>query len=632
VIDLRLWRAALLPIPIVVLVGMFSLQEVPPPLQQGLPPDAFDGEAASSLAEELGRSAPDPRPGSDADEQLGELVRARFSAIGGLTLSEQRFEGSFDGDDVELRNLIGVLPGQSDRQVALIACRDAAQGSGATTSIASTAALLEIANAFSGSTHSKTLVFVSTDGCGLGALGARRFVRDYTGADLLDGVIVLSQPASPDPEPPLVIPWSTGPQSTASQLAETTKRTVSEETGMPPGDEGPVDDLFRLALPAAIGEQGPLIEGGLDAIRISSSGELPPAAADDDPANLDPDTLDRFGRASLSLMLTLDAAPGELEHGPSAYIGIAGNLLPGWTLALLALALLLPVAATAAVGLSASARSPAEAVRGLIWAGIRVLPFLAALVVTDALILVGLLPSPDFPFDPATESLGVVGSLSVLAAAVALGAAAWFLRPLRPPAQSAAATARPAALLVAALAGLGIWLDNPYLGLLVGLGLQTWVPAAARTEAGRLAPTAWILVGLVPVLLAIADLAGRFGVGLGVFKDLLLMFSGDQIGDLPALLVCVIAGAALAIIATAGRGPSPASPEMTIEVRRGDGGPSRPPEAAEEPEEEDAQPEPDEPEPEPAEPERDPRLWSKPTGSSSPPPGRRRLTPSPSVT
>lgn len=631
-IDLRLWRAALLPIPIVVLVGMFSLQEVPPPLQQGLPPDAFDGEAASTLAEELGRSAADPRPGSDADEQLGELVRGRFSAIGGLTLSEQRFEGSFDGEDVELRNLIGVLPGQSDRQVALIACRDAAQGSGATTSIASTAALLEIANAFSGSTHSKTLVFVSTDGCGLGALGARRFVRDYTGADLLDGAIVLSQPASPDPEPPLVIPWSTGPQSTASQLAETTRRTISEETGMPPGDEGPLDDLFRLALPAAIGEQGPLIEGGLDAIRISSSGELPPAAADDDPANLDPDTLDRFGRASLSLMLTLDAAPGALEHGPSAYIGVAGNLLPGWTLALLALALLLPVAATAAVGLSASARSPAEAVRGLIWVGIRVLPFLAALVVTNMLILVGLLPSPNFPFDPATESLGVVGSLSVLVAAAALGAAAWFLRPLRPPAQGAAATARPAALLVAALAGLGIWLENPYLGLLVGLGLQAWVPAAARTKAGRLAPIGWILVGLIPGLLAIADLAGRFGVGLGVFKDLLLMFSADQIGDLPALLVCVIAGAALAIIATAGRGPSPASPEMTIEVRREDGEPSPPPEDAEEPEEEDAQPEPDEPEPESAEPERDPRLWSKPTGSSSPPPGRRRLTPSPSVT
>jgi hypothetical protein len=635
VIDLRLWRAALLPIPIVVLVGMFSLQEVPAPLQQGFPPDAFDGEAASSLAEELGRSAADPRPGSEADEQLGELVKGRFSAIGGITLSEQRFEGSFGGEEVELRNLIGVLPGHSDRQIALIACRDAAQGSGATTSIASTAALLEIANAFSGSTHSKTLVFVSTDGCSIGALGARRFVRDYTGAGLLDGAIVISQPASEDPEPPLVIPWSTGPQSTASQLVETTRRTISEETGAPSGDEGPFDDLFRLALPAAIGEQGPLIEGGLDAVRISSSGELPPAAAEDDPDNLSPETLDRFGRASLSLMLTLDAAPGVLEHGPSAYIGLAGNLLPGWTLGLLALALLLPVAATAAVGLSASARSPAEAARGLVWVAIRVLPFLAALVMVDALIVVGLLPSTDFPFDPATESLGLVGTLSLLPVAAALGATAWFLRPLRPPGRGAAATARPAALLVAALAGLGIWLDNPYLGLLVGLGLQAWVPAAARTKPGRLAPSAWIVAGLIPALLAVIDLAGRLGVGLGVFESLLLMFSGDQIGDLPGLLACVIAGAALAIVAAAGRGPAPASPEITIEARPGEGGPEPPPEEGESPDqrgEEEAQSEPEEPEPEPAEPERDPRLWSKPTGSSSPPPGSRRLTPSPSVT
>jgi hypothetical protein len=639
-IDLRLWRAALLPIPLVVLVGMFSLQEVPGPLPQGLPPDAFDGEAASALAEDLAQSAPEPRPGSEANEQLGELVNARFSAIGGVTVSEQRFEGSFDGEDVELRNLIGVLPGESDRQVALIACRDATNGSGATTSIASTAALLEIANAFSGSTHSKTLVFVSTDGCSIGAQGARRFVRDYTSAGLIDAAIVVSQPASPDPKPPLVIPWSIGPQSTASQLAETTKRTVSEETGVPAGDEGPLDDLFRLAIPAAIGEQGPLIEGGLDAVRVSSSGELPPAAADDDPENLSPDTLDRFGRASLSLLLTLDAAPGGIEQGPSAYIGLAGNLLPGWTLGLLALALLLPVTAVAALGLSGSARNPAEAVRGLIWVAIRVLPFLAALLVTDALIVLGLLPSPEFPFDPATESLGLVGSLSLLLVAAALGAVAYFLRSLRPPGRGAAATARPAALLVAALAGLGIWVENPYLGLLVGIGLQAWVLAAARTQPGRLLPMVWILAGLIPALLAVIDLAGRLGEGLGVFQDLLLMFSGDQIGDSLALLVCLMAGAALAIVAAAGRGPVPASPEMSIEARR-QGEPAvyrrrRPPEDEElgrEEEEEPAQPEPGAPEPEPREPEpeRDPRLWSKPAGPSSPPPGRRRLTPRPSA-
>ena len=67
----------------------------------------------------------------------------------------------------------------------------------------------EIASSFAGSTHHKTLVFVSTDGSSIGALGARRFVRDYTNAGLLDGAIDLSQPAVADPKAPLVIPWST---------------------------------------------------------------------------------------------------------------------------------------------------------------------------------------------------------------------------------------------------------------------------------------------------------------------------------------------------------------------------------------------------------------------------------------
>jgi hypothetical protein len=165
--------------------------------------------------------------------------------------------------------------------------------------------------------------------------------------------------------------------------------------------------------------------------------------------------------------------------------------------------------------------------------------------------------------------------------------------------------------------------------------------AAARAEPGRIAPALWLLLGLVPALLAVIDLAGRLGEGLGVFEDLLLMFSGDQLGDSLALLVCLMAGAALAIVAAAGRGPAPASPEMTIEARPGQGEPivyRRPrPEEAEQAEPEGGSAEGEPPETEPGqpetepEPERDPRLWSKPVGSSSPPPGRRRLAPCPSV-
>src|SRR5688572_33302693 len=107
---------------------MFSLQEVPRPLSAAVTPDAFDADAAETLAKELVQNHPEPRPGSEQNDELAELVESRFTSIPSAIVSEQRFEGSFNGDDVELRNLIVVLPGESDRQVALIAHRDAAAG------------------------------------------------------------------------------------------------------------------------------------------------------------------------------------------------------------------------------------------------------------------------------------------------------------------------------------------------------------------------------------------------------------------------------------------------------------------------------------------------------------------------
>src|SRR3954454_404010 len=396
-IDLRLYRYALLAVPLAAVIAMFSLQSVPPALSGGVPPDAFDPATAAPLAKELASSAAYPTPGSAADEAMATRVKQEFSGIEGVTVSEQRFGGTFHGNDVDLRNLIATLPGESNRQVALIAPRDVARGSGAVTTAAATAAMLQIAQSFSGSSHHKTLVFVSTDGSSIGAQGARRFIRDYSDAGLLDAAIVLSQPAVKDPAAPLVIPWSTGPESTASQLNDTANSIVSKEAATPAGDEGPLSDLFRLALPAGLGEQGPLVEAGLPALRVSSDGELPLDPGQDTLDNFDTDSFARFGRASLALVLSLDATPGPVEHGPGGYIGLAGNLLPGWTIAMLALALLLPVAVGAGAGLAAAARSPIEAARGFLWTGLRAVPFLGALLVLLAGALVGALPSPDFP-------------------------------------------------------------------------------------------------------------------------------------------------------------------------------------------------------------------------------------------
>src|SRR4051812_40101811 len=356
-IDLRLYKFALLAVPVAAVIAMFSLQSVPPSLSGGVPPDAFDPATAAPLAKQLANDAAYPTPGSSADAAMGDQVKQQFSAIDGATVAEQKFSGSFNGHDVDLRNLIATLPGESNRQIALIAPRDVARGSGAVTTAAATAAMLEIADSFSGTSHDKTLVFVSTDGSSIGALGTKRFIRDYSDAGQLDAAIVLSQPAVQQPAAPLVIPWSSGAQSTASQLDDTANSTVSKEAATPAGDEGPLADLFRLALPSGLGEQAPLVEAGLPAVRLSSDGELPLDPSQDTPDNFNTDTFARFGRAALSLLLALDASSGGVQHGPPSYVGVAGNLLPGWTIAMLALSLLLPVAIGAGAGIASAARS-----------------------------------------------------------------------------------------------------------------------------------------------------------------------------------------------------------------------------------------------------------------------------------
>jgi acetylornithine deacetylase/succinyl-diaminopimelate desuccinylase-like protein len=623
-IDLRLWRIVLLAVPVALVVGMFSLQEVPHPAEPALPPDAFEGEAAEALARDLAREYPSPRPGSAEDEGLGEAVLERFKEISSIEVSEQRFTGDYDGDEVELRNLIGILPGPSERQVAVMAHRDVIEGTGAASTIASTAALLEIASTFAGSTHEKTLVFVSTDGGSIGALGARRFARDYSDAALLDAVIVLSQPAADNPVQPLMVPWSTGTQSTSIRLAQTAASTVSSELDMPSGDESPLSDVLRLALPSALGEQGPLVQEGFDSVRLSSSGELPPPAAEDTEGAVDAGTLGRFGRATLSLMLAVDVARDRLEHGPGTYIGLAGNLLPGWTLALLALALLLPPAAVGFGGLAVTAGSPWQALRAIGWVAWRAVPMLIGFALLMLGALVGLIPSPEFPFVPGSEALGLGGTAAVVVATLAFAVAAFLLRPLLPPPPGLARLASPAAISMAALAGFGIWLVNPYLALLVAVGLQLWVLAAAGIGPGRLAAAGWVLVGLLPALAAVAALAGRFDAGAGVVEDLLYMFTGGQLSNRLGVLVCLLLAAGVALVAARGEPRSVEQFSLRAMVARGrelgrERERGRPPEAEdevpEEPQELDEDGRLEEPPPE--EPARDPRMWSKPPASIS---------------
>src|SRR5262249_22824141 len=126
--------------------------------------------------------------------------------------------------------------------------------------------------------------------------------------------------------------------------------------------------------------------------------------------------------------------------------------------------------------------------------------------------------------------------------------------------------------------------------------------------------------GMVPGLVLCADLAGRFGAGLGVWHDIVLMVADGQIGTTLTLLSCLVAGSGVAIVALAGRlpkAPARQAPEMRIEgeisVRRREPEPE-PPGAAEPDEEEPVEPEPAE------EPGRDRPGRPQPRPGGAPPP------------
>ena len=241
------------------------------------------------------------------------MVEKRFTSVSEGQVAEQSFDGSFDGKDVQLRNLILTLPGESPRSVVVLASRDSASGPGAASSAAATATLLELVDKLRTARHTKTLVFVSTDGGSAGAAGAREFAEHFAQRDLIDGAVVLWQPGSATPRQPSLLDASDGSQSPSAQLVRTAEQALSEQTGRRPQLEGLFGELARLALPSGLGEQAVLIANGIDAVGLSSAGERPLPVADDQPDDLSAATLGDLGRAALLLVASLDAhgrAPG----------------------------------------------------------------------------------------------------------------------------------------------------------------------------------------------------------------------------------------------------------------------------------------------------------------------------------
>src|SRR4051794_12166823 len=442
---------------------MFSVVSRPEALTSETATDSFDGSEAAGLAKEIIRRAPDRSPGSEGDNRAADFTGRELGSIQGAIVSERRFNASFHGSEVVMRNVVAVIPGTTNARIVIAAPRDCDGGVCGASSASSTAALIELGRVFGDAQHQKTIELVSLDGSTAGAAGAKQLAAELR-VDPPRGAIVLYQPGARNTRGAAVIPYSLGAESTAAQLTESAARAVSAErevSGDPPG--GTLSELLRLALPAGTGDQAPLVAAGTDAVSLASAGDLPLPESADGPGSISATTLDGVGRAALALSFALDESTGPLTHGPGNYIPLAGKLIPGWSLALLALALLVPIGLIGGeAAIRTWRRSPRPLGLAAAWVLSRCAPFFAAVVFTYVLSVFGVIPSPSWPFNPASYGIGVTEVLVLLLLAAIVGGGLWGVRKLHLPDEADEAIA-PVLATGLFLGGLGIWLSNPFL-------------------------------------------------------------------------------------------------------------------------------------------------------------------------
>jgi len=563
--SFRIYRAGFAPAVAAIVVLLFALTAPPDPLPGTAASAEFDELAAARTARQIVATAPDRTPGSEGDAAIAQMVEQHFQRVEGGLVTEQQFGGQFDGHDVGLRNVILTLPGDTDRSVVVMAPRDSGSGPGAASSAAATGVLLELVDELSVQSHTKTLVFVSSDGSSAGAQGAREFATAYPGLRSIDAVIDIWQPGAADPHEPFVLQSSAGSGSASAQLVRTAEHDLSDQTDLKQGTEGTFAELVGLALPSGLGEPAVLIEHGLTAVGLSSAGERPLPPSQDEPDDVSSSTIGDFGRTALLMAVTIDSATAPLEHGPSTYVPLAGNLVPGWTLALLALTLLIPAALASADGIARGVRLHAGVGWAAAWAFSRALPLLAALIFFYFLSLVGLVASPTFPFDPNLFGVGAGQIVVMVLLALVFAGTYYGIRGWRVPAVLPSAAAVPTLGAVSTLAVFIAWLANPYLALLLVPTAHVWVCCAGRRGV---LPWPFVLgagtLSLLPLVAALIHVSGSLGSAAPWL--LLLTVSDGQFGVGTMLALCLIGGGLLGIVAVSLRGPGRPRPRRADAV------------------------------------------------------------------
>jgi hypothetical protein len=519
-INARLVRGTWLLVALPLLLAAFTVGR-PQPLPAPPLPASFDGATAEQLARELARDYPDRAAGSAGGLGAAAWLREQLTLYD-FDLREDRFEARVPGrGHVALVNIVAVVPGASQRTIVITAHRDNdGEGQGANDNASGTAALVELARAYAPATGtttvqarpSHTLVFVSTDGGAVGALGAARFAA--TSPYRSSAVAVISLDAIGGFGPPRLLIGGDTARSPAAALVRTAAARVLEQSGREPLRPSALRQLLDHGFPFTLGEQGPFVSRGLPALTMTTVPDGPAQGFGD--SRLSGERLGELGRATQNLIGSLDAGL-ELPRGTSSYVYLGTRIVRGWAIELVLLTALLPFAIGAVdlfarcrrrrIRLAAAARSLRS--RLLFWgyAGLLVLAAarLGALPLGEARPL----PASGVEYSPSPLVLGALGALGLLGWLVVRER----LIPRRPVALEEALAGHAVALLALGLLALLVVATNPYslIYLLPSLYAWLWLPQAHA--ASPVVRAALLVAGLAGPVALVLSFALRLDLG-----------------------------------------------------------------------------------------------------------------------
>src|SRR5919198_727008 len=314
-VNTRLVRVTGIVVAPALLALLFSISttgHLPPPQLEPL----FDRTAATTIASQLTSVYPSRVPGSLQDPDAARWYEQTISGFGFATAEDVWTQDVPDLGEVELRNLVTVVPGRSPDAIVVVAHRDnAGIGKAYGDNATGTAALIEIARGFAPQKTAPsprpqhTLVLLSTDAGAYGGAGARRFVRVSPYARNAIAAIVLDGLGSSGR--PRVALAGDVPRSPAPALVSTAVARVQEQTGIAPSLPSVPTQLVDFALPYAAGEQGPFLAGGVASVTLTTEGTTNARVpVGDASGQISAQRLGELGRAAESLVGSLDASAG----------------------------------------------------------------------------------------------------------------------------------------------------------------------------------------------------------------------------------------------------------------------------------------------------------------------------------